>query len=68
MGTCESGVYYITSSARSSTDWRIVSSRVLAVLTLMMNSNLVGCSTGTGTHDHCKYSSVIVPSSFSSTR
>jgi hypothetical protein len=36
----------MTSSARASSDGGIVSPRALAVLRLMTNSNLVGCSTG----------------------
>src|SRR5512139_1128533 len=36
----------ITSSARMRSDWGIFSPRVLAVLRLMIRSNLVGCSTG----------------------
>jgi hypothetical protein len=38
--------YWITSSARASTEGGIVRPRAFAVLTLITNSNLVGCSTG----------------------
>ena len=38
--------YRITSSARSSNDWGIVSPRALATFMLMTNSNLVGCWIG----------------------
>jgi hypothetical protein len=38
--------YWITSSARASTDGGIVRPSVFAVLRLITNSNLVGCSTG----------------------
>src|SRR5262245_17819109 len=38
--------YWITSSARSSSDGGIVRPSALAVLRLMTSSNLVGCSTG----------------------
>src|SRR5262249_43379212 len=38
--------YWMTSSARPSTDGGIVRPRALAVLRLMTNSNFVGCSTG----------------------
>jgi hypothetical protein len=36
----------MTWSARSSSDWGIVRPSALAVLRLITNSNLVGCSTG----------------------
>src|SRR5450631_1450965 len=39
-------LYSITSSARSRSDSEIVSPIAFAVLLLMRNSNLVGCSTG----------------------
>ena len=39
-------VYWMTSSARPSSDGGIVRPRVFAVLRLMTNSNFVGCSTG----------------------
>jgi len=39
-------LYSITSSARASSDGGIVRPSALAVLMLMMSSNLVGCSTG----------------------
>ena len=38
--------YSITSSARASSDGGMVSAMALAVLRLMTNSSLVGCSTG----------------------
>jgi hypothetical protein len=38
--------YWITSSARSSSECGIVSPRALAALRLINSSNLVGCSTG----------------------
>src|SRR5437867_11563140 len=38
--------YWITSSARCSSDWGMVSPSALAVLRLMTSSNFVGCSTG----------------------
>ena len=38
--------YWITSSARATSDCGIVSPRALAVFRLMAKSNLVGCSTG----------------------
>ena len=36
--------YWMTSSARCSSDWGIESPRAFAVLRLMTSSNLVGCS------------------------
>jgi len=38
--------YWITSSARCSSDGGMVSPRALAVFMLITNSNFVGCSTG----------------------
>ena len=44
--TASSMGYWMTWSARSSTDCGIVRPSVLAVFRLMTNSNFVGCSTG----------------------
>src|SRR4030095_7384768 len=40
------GHYWMSSSARTRSDWGIVKPRAFAVFILMTNSNLVGCSTG----------------------
>jgi hypothetical protein len=46
LGTNRAGAYWITSSARPSSDCGIVWPKALAVLRLMANSNVVGCSMG----------------------
>jgi hypothetical protein len=43
---CAPHTYWITSSARRSSDGGIVIPRAWAVLRLMISSNVVGCSTG----------------------
>ena len=47
---CPSSHYWITSSARPSSDWGIVRPRAFAVLRLMTSSNFVGCSIGRSAH------------------